>query len=122
MTCTLVMYPIVRNYTHSDIASQGIVWGFFLTSCVSMVNASSQETQNKEVIQQPQRRMTVSRERGIRFLSRFAFLRRKARLKGRGDPRRVRKSAGPDFNCAQSSASGRPATLSRRDRGAANTS
>src|SRR3972149_3221560 len=38
MTCTLVMYPIVRNYTHSDIASQGIVWGFFLTSCVSVVN------------------------------------------------------------------------------------
>src|SRR3990170_2087370 len=37
MTCTLVMYPIVRNYTHSDIASQGIVWGFFLTSCASVV-------------------------------------------------------------------------------------
>jgi hypothetical protein len=41
--------------------------------------------------------MTASRERGIRFLSRFAFLRRKARLKGRGAPRLVQKSAGPEL-------------------------
>src|SRR3989304_194820 len=45
MTCTLVMYPIVRNYTHSDITSQGIVWGFFLTSRASAVRSPRSASQ-----------------------------------------------------------------------------